>query len=150
MVTRKSIDDFLALSNIAVVGVSRSGKKFGNSVLRDLKIKGYKTFPVNPNTSEIGGEKCYPDLRSIPENIDGVVLVIPPQETNEVVKDAAQLGIKNIWMQQGAGSKEAVKFCNDNGINVVDGECIMMFAEPAAFIHRFHRGINKLVGRLPK
>ncbi len=149
MVTKKAIDNFLAQSKIAVVGVSRSGKKFGNSVFKELKSKGYETYPVNSYTSEIEGEKCYPGLSSIPGGVNGVVLVVPPVETDELVKEAAQLGIRNIWIQQGAGSKEAVKFCEDNGINVVHDECIMMFSEPAAFIHRFHRGINKIIGKLP-
>ena len=58
--------------------------------------------------------------------------------------------IKNIWMQQGSEAKDAINFCKDNGIDVVHGECILMFAEPVSSIHSLHRWINKLIGKYPK
>jgi len=57
-----NVDDFLAQKTMAVVGVSRGGKKFGNAILKDLKQKGYRVFPVNPHAASIDGERCYPDL----------------------------------------------------------------------------------------
>lgn len=54
---------------------------------------------------------------------EGVLIVVPPAETEKVVRDAAESGIRWVWMQQGAGSDEGVRFCRENGINVVHGEC---------------------------
>jgi predicted CoA-binding protein len=149
MSNKVDVDDFLAQKTMAVVGVSRGGKKFGNAVLKDLKAKGYRTFPINPHAESIEGERCYPNLAALPERPDGVVTIVPPASTEKVVKQAKAAGIKRIWLQQGSESEAAIRFCRDNGMAVIDGECILMFAEPAAFYHRFHRWVWKLLGRLP-
>lgn len=147
MASKTDVKEFLSCKKIAVVGVSRSGKKFGNSVFKELKSKGYEVYPVNPNADEIEGTKSYPDINALKGMIDGAVFVVPPAQTEKLVRDAASAGISRIWMQQGSESKDAIKFCNENGINAVYGECILMYAEPAAFFHRLHRGINKLTGK---
>ncbi|MFC1564882.1 CoA-binding protein [candidate division KSB1 bacterium] len=149
MNTKISVEDFLAQKTLAVVGVSRSGKKFGNTIFKDLKSKGFKIFGVNPNIDENEGE-IYKSLESIPDTVEGVIVVVPPAETEKVVKDAADAGIKHVWLQQGAESETAVKFCKDNDINVISGECVLMFAEPTGFPHRLHRGIWRILGKLPK
>jgi predicted CoA-binding protein len=66
------------------------------------------------------------------------------------VKEAREKGIKSVWFQQGSSSKEAVKFCVENDMSVVDGECILMFTEPVESIHKIHRWIWKIFGKLPK
>jgi predicted CoA-binding protein len=66
------------------------------------------------------------------------------------VRDAAAAGIRRVWMQQGAESEAAIRFCAENGISAVHGECILMFAEPAAFYHRMHRWVWGLLGKLPR
>ncbi|MDR3628277.1 MAG: CoA-binding protein [Ignavibacteriaceae bacterium] len=149
MVKREIVNSFLSCRKLAVAGVSRSGKKFGNSALKELKKKGYTVYPVNPNASEIEGEKCFNSLLDLREKVDGVVVVVPPNESLKVVKDAVSAGIKNIWLQQGAESDEAISFCSENGLNVVYGQCILMFAEPAEFFHRAHRWIRGVTGKLP-
>ena len=82
------------------------------------------------------------------KKIDGVILVIPPKVSEEVAKEANDLGIKSIWFQQGSSSYEAVKFCEENNIAYVRNECIMMFTEPVESIHKFHRWIWKVIGKL--
>jgi predicted CoA-binding protein len=79
-----------------------------------------------------------------------VLVVVPPAETEKVVREAAAAGIKRIWMQQGAESPAAIKFCQENGLSAVHGECILRFAEPAGWFHRAHRCVWKLLGKLPK
>jgi len=150
MTSKKLVDDFIASKNIAVAGVSRNSKKFGNVIYRELRKKGYNVFPLNPNGAEIEGDKCYPCLDDISEKLDAVVINLPPQKALNVIKDANAAGIKRIWLQQGSQSDEAVKFCEENGIDCVSNECILMFAEPAAFIHRFHRWIWGVAGKLPQ
>jgi predicted CoA-binding protein len=150
MVTQKIIDDFLAGRRFAVVGVSARKRGFGYAVFHDLKKKGYEIFPVNPNAASIDGETCYPDLHSLPAGVDGIVLVVPPEQTERVVRDAARAGITRVWMQQGAESNEAIAFCEQNGMAVVHGECIMMFAPHAAFPHKVHKWIKGVAGKLPE
>ena len=81
---------------------------------------------------------------------DGGSSGLKPAQTQQVVRDAAAAGIRRVWLQQGAESAAAIRFCEENGISTVHGECILMFAEPAAFYHRAHRWVWKLLGKLPR
>lgn len=149
MTSKKSIDSFMSKKNIAVIGVSSKGKGFGTAVFSHLKKNGFNVFGVNKNGGIYENEKLYESLNLIPEKIDAVVTVVPPIETEKVVTEANELGIKDIWMQQGSESKAAIDYCNENGMNIIAGECILMFAEPVKSIHSFHRWINRIIGKYP-
>jgi len=148
MTTQASVEGFLAEETLAIAGVSRSGKGFGNSVLKDLTGKGYEIHPVHPEVDEVGGFRCYRTIADLPKEVGGLVLVVPPDQTEKLVRQAKDAGIKRVWMQQGAESAEAIRFCEENGIETVHGECIMMFAQPTG-VHRFHRWLNGVFGKLP-
>jgi len=150
MNTQDDIDRFLRSTSLAVIGVSRERRGFGYTVFHDLRAKGYRVFPVNPATSAIDGETCYAGVASLPEKVDGVVLVVPPPRTEEVVREIAAAGISQVWMQQGAESEAAIAYCHEQEINAIHGQCIMMFARPAALPHRVHRWIRKATGSLPR
>ena len=111
---------------IAIVGASRNPEKYGHRVYKDLKQAGYKVYPVNPNTDEVLGDKCYPNLKSLPQKPDVVDIVVQPSITEQIVQECMQLGITMVWMQPGSESEKAIKFCNENNIQVVHGECIMV------------------------
>ena len=145
-----TIQSFTNLKNIAVVGVSSKGNGFGVAVYNHLKDNGYNVLAVNKNGGFSKNIKLYNSLAMIENGIDGIVTVVPPAETEIVVQEAKELGIKNIWMQQGSESKNAIEFCKENGIQYVSGECIMMFVEPVKSIHKFHRWINKITGKYPR
>ncbi len=149
MTTKTAVEDFVAQRTLALVGVSRRGKKFGNMALQALKAKGYRVFPVHPQADQIEGEPCFPSLSALPEPVEGVLIVVPPEETDKVVREAAAAGIRRVWMQQGAESQAAIRFCEEHGIRVVQGECILMFAQPVVSFHRFHRWVWKALGKLP-
>jgi predicted CoA-binding protein len=148
--SRKTIEEFMALKTIAVVGVSRNKDKFGNAIYRDLKTKGRKVMAVNPKLDMAEGDRCYAGLGALPEKPEGVIIVISPSETIPVIEEAAQLGIKYVWLQQGANSPEGEAKCQELGVNVVSGECVFMFMDPVQSIHGFHRFINKVFGKMPK
>ena len=93
MATKAAVSDFLAQRMLAVVGASRTGTKFGNTAYKELKAKGYKVIPVNPQAEIIDGDPCYPSLSALPEAVDGVLIVVPPSETEKVVRDAAELSV---------------------------------------------------------
>ena len=145
-----AIEALLAEPRLALVGASRKGKKFGNYVLTTLRHKGYQIVPVHPHSDTIDGERCYSTLKSLPMEVGGVILVVPPVQTEKLVREAAAIGIRRVWMQQGAESDDAIRFCEANGISVVHGECILMFARPVDSFHRLHRWICGVFGRMPK
>lgn len=121
------INKFLEKTNIfAVVGASRDPEKYGHQVYKDLKRAGYKVYPVNPNAKEILGDKCYPDLKNLPTKPDVVNIVVPPKVTEKTVKTCKMLGITKVWMQPGSESENAIKFCHENGIDVMYGVCVMI------------------------
>ena len=111
---------------IAVVGASRNPEKYGHRVYVDPKQAGYKVYPVNPNADEVLGDKCFPSLTSLPRKPDVVNLVVPPPVTEQTVQECRQLSVTMAWMQPGSESEKAIKYCRENGIQVVHGECIMV------------------------
>lgn len=148
--SREAIDDFLAQRSLALVGVSRDGQTgFGNAVRRELADKGFHLHVVHPEADHIGDQPCAHALADVAGEVGGVVLVTPPAETEKLVREAAALGVRRVWMQQGAESPEAIAFCEQAGLSVVHGECILMFAEPTAWFHRAHRWARGVFGELP-
>jgi uncharacterized protein len=148
--TKQEIQDFLAQKTIAIAGLSRDEKAMSFTVSRELKARGYRLLAVNPNAERIGGEKCYPSLAALPEKVGGVLVFTPPAQTEGVVAEAAALGIRHVWMQQGAQSEAAMAVCFQEGLRAVAGKCIMMFAEPVSSVHGVHRWFSKVLGALPK
>lgn len=149
MTTRAAIDGFLGGKRLALAGASRGGRKFGNNALRELRAKGYEVVPVHPHADAIDGVPCARTLADLPPGIESLLLCVPPAQTERLVGEAAAAGIRRVWMQQGAQSPGAIAFCEANGIAVVHGECVLMFAEPAGWLHRAHRGLRRVFGRMP-
>jgi len=148
MKSRASIEAFLAESTIAVVGVSRSGKGFGNAAARELRRKGYRVYSINPNADLISGERCYRSLAELPEPVRALLVVVPPEHALNVVREAAKVGFTRVWLQQGAESPIVTLACDELGLDVIARECILMFAKPTG-VHKAHRFIWKLMGKLP-
>ncbi len=120
------IEDFINRRVWAVVGASHNPAKYGYKIVRDLTAAGYKIYPVNPKGGEINGIKVYPSLRDLPEKPEVVDIVVPPEVTEEIVKECKELGLTRVWMQPGAESEEAIRYCEENGIKVVYGVCAMI------------------------
>ena len=150
MSTRSLISEFLSQKRVAVVGISRSGRGFGNAVFNELRSRDYEVYPVHPQAPDIAGERCWPSVLELPEGIGGIVFVIPPSETEKVVQDVVKAGIPRVWMQPGSESAAAIRYCEENGLQVVSGQCILMFLEKAAFFHRAHRWVWQMLGKLPR
>jgi predicted CoA-binding protein len=148
MTSAKSIEAFLDNPSVAVVGVSRTGRGFGNSACRALRKQGYRVHPVNWSAPTVDGVRCYAHLSELPERVNAVLVVVPPTQAIEVIREAAAAGIRHVWLQQGAESPEAIRIGGELGLDVVAGECILMFARPAG-IHRAHRWLRQVTHRLP-
>ena len=149
MNSKKIIEEFLSENKIAVVGVSRKKTKFGNAIYREMKLKGYKVFAINPNMNVYEGDVCYPDLHSLPEKVDAAIICVTPLQTEKVIKEVKEAGVKKVWLQQGSQSENAIKYCEENRIDCVSNECVLMFAQPSAFIHKAHKWIWGVMGKLP-
>ncbi len=150
VVSLNDIEKFLAPKKLALAGASRNPKKFGGTVLKELIEKGYDVYPVNPNTTEIQGQKCYPTVADLPGDVRHLLIVTPKKETKAVAEQAIKKGIERIWIQQMSDTPEAVKALDDAGIPLITKKCILMFAGPVQGPHKFHRFLIKIVGRYPK
>lgn len=150
MIKKVQIDKFFDSDYIAVAGVSRDDKKFGNIVFRELKKKGKTVLPVNPNIEKFDNEKCFSSLESLPVNTKSIVIVTGKSYSDAVYKDAVARGFENIWIQQTAETDYILKKAEKSDANVICKECILMHLEPVSGIHKFHRGLNKLFGKFPK
>jgi predicted CoA-binding protein len=145
--------EFLANRRVAVTGVSRSPETHGsNAVYRRLRERGYQVFAVNPNAQHVEGDRAYPDLASIPDGVDAVVIATRPEHAESTMRECAELGIKHVWMHRGAGagsvSDAATRFGREQGITVIDGGCPLMFAPTADIGHKVMRFIYS--GNIPK
>jgi len=149
MVTLKQINDFIDSQPIAMVGVSRNPKKFGYAAFKELKEKGMKIIPVNPEADQIMGEKSYPNVKALPSEVNGIIILTKKEKTAAIVREAKEKGINHIWIQQMADSKEALNELNSSGINFITGECILMHYKPHS-IHKFHGRLKKFFGLFPK
>ena len=110
---------------IAVVGLS--GKRYRPSygVAEYLKREGYRVIPVNPEETEVLGEKSYPDLDSVPGDIDVVDIFRRSEFVPEIVEAAIRKGAKVVWMQEGVIHEEAARRAREAGLTVVMDRCIL-------------------------
>ena len=111
--------------NIAVVGISNKLGRPSLTVASYLKGQGYRIIPVNPTIQDVNGEKCYPDLSSIPEKVDVVDICRKPEDVHPVVEEAIRIGAKAIWMQEGIVNEEAERRAKEAGLLVVMDQCML-------------------------
>jgi predicted CoA-binding protein len=149
MVSLRQIEEFLGSEPIAMAGVSRNPKKFGFAAFKELKEKGMNVIPVNPHADEIHGSKVYHDIKSLPSDVKGLIVMTNKDQTASVIREAKEKGIRQIWIQQMAESKEALKELEGSGINYITKECILMHYKPHS-IHKFHAAIMKFFRKFPR
>lgn len=155
MKTRDAAEQFLACKRIAVTGVSRTPQGHGgNNVARRLRERGYGVFNVNPNATELDGQPCFPDLKAIPGGVEAVVIATRPERALQTLQEAAELGVKYVWMHsdgsQGSVSPEAAAYGRQHGMVVIDGGCPLMFGATSDGGHRFMCFFLTLAGKVPR
>jgi len=114
-----------SVKTIAVVGYSPKPGRPSHSIARQMQGFGYRIIPVRPGISEGLGEKAYPDLVSMPDPVDLANVFRSGKYLPEIVDQCLRLGIKNIWMQEGAEHEESAERARAAGMTVVMGRCIM-------------------------
>jgi len=113
---------------IALVGLSADRQRPSHFVATYLQKEGYRIIPVNPKGGEIIGEKCYPDLQSIPQEIDIDIVEVfrPARESVEIAKQAVARKAKTLWLQLRVVSEEAAQIAEAGGLNVIMDKCVKM------------------------
>ena len=148
------IENFLAQKRIAMVGISRDPASDSAKLFEELRGRGYDVIPVNPNLPEVQGRRCFSRVQDIQPPVEGALVMTTPEVTETVVNDCAEAGIGRVWMYRATGkgsvSEKAVAFCEEQGMQVVPGQCPYMFLPEAAGIHRFHGFVRKIMGRYPR
>jgi predicted CoA-binding protein len=145
----KQIQEFISAEPVAMAGVSRNQKKFGYTAFKELKGKGMNIIPVNPYATEIDGTKVFNNIKSLPDNVKGLIIMTKKEETAGIIREAKEKGLNQIWIQQMGFSREALRELEGSDINYITGECILMHYKPDS-IHKFHRAIKKFFGMFPK
>lgn len=114
-------------TSFAIVGATDTPGKYGGKIYRDLKRKGYPVFAVNPSVDTVDGDPAYPRLTDIPETPTMAVMVVPALVGMKVIDDAAEAGVKNIWVQPGALSTELGEKLDAEGFSWIgNGPCVMV------------------------
>ncbi len=122
----KTIETILnECQTIAVVGLSSNQMRPSYGVARYMQQKGYRIIPVNPNETEVLGEKAYASLADVPEKFDLVDIFRRSEEAGHHVDEAIRLGAKAVWMQDGVIDETAAERAQDAGLLVVMDDCIL-------------------------
>ena len=136
-----------------MAGVSRDRAQAANAIYRKLRDSGYEVVPLNPNASEVEGQRCYTNLAAVPGAIDGLVVATHPSVSVEVVRECAERGVRRVWFHrafgQGSLSAEAVHECEARGLDCIVGWCPLMYCPPVDPFHRCMRWFLGMRGRVP-
>ena len=127
--------------------VAHSAKKpFPTLSYGELKKQGKQVFPVDPSVEEIEGDATFPDLVSLPQKVDAVVLEAPREETADWVRQAADAGIQHVWIHMNRDTPEALELARQRGLDVRTGTCAVMYVKPGLSYHSVHKWINQALG----
>jgi predicted CoA-binding protein len=125
------VDDIQGLRRIltrsrtlAVVGLSANWYRPSYFAAKYMLDHGYRIIPVNPTYREVLGQRCYPDLASVPDKVDIVDCFRKPGEMVPLARDAVAIGAKVLWMQLGIRNEEAAAIANAAGLEVVMNRCV--------------------------
>jgi predicted CoA-binding protein len=150
---RSKIDAFLAQRRFAMIGASRNEKDFSRTLLREFLDRGYDVVPVHPHCGEMEGRSCAPSIAEIVPPVDSVLLMTPPSVSEALVLECEKVGVKRVWMYRAAGagsvSPRAVAFCRANRMEVIPGECPLMFLPDTNWFHRLHGFVRRIKGTYP-
>ncbi len=121
MIGQALVNDWVERRTWAVVGASDNRAKFGNRIYRVLRERGYTVYPVNPTLATVEGDPAYPDIASLPDGVEVLDIVIPPQRVPPVLDQAKAAGITRIWLQPDAESPEVIAHAAALGLDVIAG-----------------------------
>lgn len=145
---------FLKLKSVAVVGVSSKGDVAANIIYKNLKKHDYDVYPVNPNTTNIEGDTCYPSISSLPEMPDWVMIATHPDVTPKIIDECIAQNITKVWIHKSLGNgsyhPDAIQKAEDANITLIPGSCPMMFLDPVDTAHKCMKWFFKISGKEAK
>jgi predicted CoA-binding protein len=141
--TKANIDEFLVYKKLALMRLSSAVKVMGGRIDDELGPKGYEISVVYLADGDPG-----PHLDEVKGKVEGLIIATPKSECLLAAKEAVEAKMPRVWIQRGCESAEGIALLEKNGIPVVCGECVMMYAEPVKSVHAFHRWLTKLFGKL--
>ncbi len=151
---RQEIEAFWASPRLAVVGIPRDPKEFGQRLYADLRQWGYDAVPVSPHMTSLGDAPAYARVQDIQPGVDAALLLTSPTLNEQIVRDCAEAGVKRVWFygvsDRSRENEAAIKYCEEHGISVVPGFCPYMFLPRAPFFHKIHGTIARWTGQCPK
>jgi uncharacterized protein len=145
MATAITTEEFLSHKKLALVRLSPQTPVMGVKMEDELRPKGYEMHIVYLNGT--GSDATIADVK---DKVEGAIIAVPKSECEAAVKETLEAGIPRLWLQSGCQTKEAVTLCEQKGIPVVEGACVLMYAQPVKSVHAFHRGLWKIFGLLKK
>ena len=138
---KETATEFLTHKRVAVTGVSRTPANHGSNVVYTrLRDRGFEVYAVNPNADEVEGDHCYTDLKSVPADVEWVLIGTKPETAESTMHECVELGIPRVWMHrsfgEGSVSPAATTYGREHGVTVIDGGCPCMFGPTADFGHK--------------
>ena len=151
LIMKETIKAFIEGKEIAIAGASPKKGNWGLTLMKELKGKGYKVYPVNPKFAEIEEFQCYESVKELPGTVENLILAVNPQRAIEIIDQCSESGIKRVWLNQGIGdgaySAQGVQLLKDKKMEYVYGFCPMMFFGKG--LHKFHFWMRKNLGKVP-
>ncbi len=134
--------------NVSFAFVGHSSKKpFPELSYGEVRRQGKKVFAVDASVESVLGDRTYPDLASLPAPVDAVVIEVPREETARWVAQAADAGIKHVWIHMLRDTPEALAIARDRDLNLRTGSCAMMYVCQGLSYHTLHKALDKALGR---
>jgi uncharacterized protein len=153
MTTRAQIDRFLAGHRIGFAGLSTDPADFSRTIFRELEARGYDIVPIHPTAAEIAGRTAYANVYDVPGKLDGVLIMTPRSATAGIVAQCMTASVPRVWMHRGVGAgavdHHVATYARSRGLDVIEGECPMMFLSPTAAIHQAHAAVRHAFGHYP-
>lgn len=138
------------------MGASRNPNDFSRRMLHELVARGYDMVPVNASEGpvEMEGRPVYRRLSDVPGPLEGALLMTPASVTASIAKEVLETGVPRVWLHQGVGpgavDAKTVELLRGRGVDVVAGECPLMFLDGGTGVHRLHGWIRRLFGTYPR
>jgi uncharacterized protein len=145
MTATMTTEEFLSHKKLALVRLSPQTPVMGVKMEDELRPKGYEI-----HIAYLKGTGSDATIADVKDKVEGAIIAVPKSECEAAVKEAIEAGIPRLWLQAGCQTKDAVALCEGKGVPVVEGACVLMYAQPVKSVHAFHRGLWKLFGLLKK
>lgn len=150
---RQAAQRFLDQPSIAVVGLSRGKDDTAKTIYDKLQQCGHRVYAIHPTEDRVKGIDCYRTLNDAPEPVAAAVVITQPKHIPEIIEQARRSGTQWLWLHKSLGNSvnpQAVSVGRQQGLNIIDGACPMMFLEPVDGGHKCMRLLMSWTGRIPK